>query len=206
MAHGAAPAAYGMTDRKALPKLNRVTVLDHANRPKAPKIANLTTAQRQRGRLLSQFHDFHRQQLTQVQTFMRGVEDGALSAAALATTISDLQMAANYRRFGNLCGQECRMLSGHHGIEDANIFPILHHVGSPGLRRVVERLAAEHLVVHELIEELNTHARIMLQNPNAKNFAMLKNIFTTLDRVVRSHFGYEETELEEALGVIDVGM
>ena len=98
------------------------------------------------------------------------------------------------------------MLTGHHGIEDAHMFPLLHHAGSEGLRKVVERLMAEHLVVHDLIEELEGAAQALVDAPTTENFAKAKAAFSDLEKCVRSHFGYEETELEEALGVIDVGI
>jgi hemerythrin-like domain-containing protein len=182
-------------------KLTRVTLLDDSKRPRAPKIDGLSAAQRARGRRLKWFHDHHRAQLAEVA---RALE--TLDAAALSEQLGKLDMSANYRKFGNLCGQECQMLTGHHTIEDMHIFPLLHEEGSDGLKKVVERLMAEHLVVHELIEELETRAWACLQDPSTETFAAAKETFMALDKCVRSHFGYEETELEDALSVIDVGI
>jgi hypothetical protein len=39
---------------------------------------------------------------------------------------------------------------------------------------------------------------------NPQNYAILRDTFRRLDAVLRSHFGYEETELKEALGVFHV--
>ncbi len=182
-------------------KLNRVTLLDDSKRPKAPRIESLNAFQRARGRRLKWFHDHHRAQLAEVA---RALE--ALDAAALSEQVNKLDMSANYRMFGNLCGQECQMLTGHHTIEDQHMFPLLHEEGSDGVKKVVERLMAEHLVVHELIEELEQRAWAYLQNPSAEAFEAAKKTFRDLDTCVRSHFGYEETELEDALSVIDVGI
>ena len=181
--------------------LNRLTLLDNTNRPKAPKIEGLSASQRARGRRLSWYHNLHRSQLGEVRDAME-----QLDARDLRDKVAALQMSANYRMFGNLCGQECQMLTGHHGIEDAHVFPLLHHAGSEGLRKVIERLMAEHLVVHELIEELEAAAQTLVVAPTAENFAKAKAAFSDLGKCVKSHFGYEETELEEALGVIDVGI
>ena len=182
-------------------KLNRVTLLDDTKRPKAPKIAGLSAAQRARGQRLGWFHNYHRAQLGEVRDAM-----DQLDADGLRDKVAALQMSANFRRFGNLCGQECQMLTGHHSIEDAHMFPLLHHAGSEGLRKVVARLMAEHLVVHELIEELESAAQALADAPTTENFAKAKAAFSDLEKCVRSHFGYEEAELEEALGVIDVGI
>ncbi len=182
-------------------KLTRVTLLDDSKRPKAPKIEGLNAFQRARGRRLKWFHDHHRAQLAEVA---RALE--TLDAPALSDQVSKLDMSANYRMFGNLCGQECQMLTGHHTIEDMHMFPQLHQEGSDGVKKVVERLMAEHLVVHELIEELESRAWACLQNPSSETFAAAKESFKALDTCVRSHFGYEETELEDSLSVIDVGI
>jgi iron-sulfur cluster repair protein YtfE (RIC family) len=184
-------------------KLNRITLLDDSKRPKAPKIETITPSQRRHGRRLALYHNIHREQLQEVASFMARVET---DIAQVAAKISDLHMRNNYKMFGNLCGQECQMLTFHHDAEQSQVFPILHEQGSNGLKKVVERLIAEHAVVHELIEELEAAANVALKLPNAETFSNLKEIFEVLNKVVRSHFGYEETELEEALGVIDVGI
>lgn len=181
-------------------KLTRITLLDNYNRPKAPKLDNLTPAQRRQGRRLGLYHNMHRQQLREVESAMVQIDD------ALLTKISNLNMRHNFKVFGNMCGAECQMLSGHHGIEDQAMFPKLHADGSAGLKKVVERLMAEHLVVHELIDELESRAHQAIQSPTVENYTKLKSTFADLNNCVQSHFGYEETELEDALGVIDVGI
>jgi iron-sulfur cluster repair protein YtfE (RIC family) len=182
-------------------KLNRITLLDDTKRPKAPKIDGLSPQQRAQGRRLGWFHNMHRAQLDEVRAAME-----QLDVEGLRDKVAALAISANFRMFGNLCGEECMMLSGHHGIEDAHVFPLLHAAGSNGLRKVVERLMAEHLVVHELIEELEAAAHVLVSAPTEENFTLAKVAFSDLEKCVKSHFGYEETELEEALGVIDVGI
>ncbi len=181
-------------------KLNRITLLDNAKRPKAPKIENLSPAQRRQGRRLSLYHNHHREQLREVEEAMQQIDE------TLITKISELNMRQNFTAFGNMCGQECMMLTFHHQAEDSAMFPILHDAGSDGLKKVVERLMAEHLVVHDLIEELETRAHEAIREPIQENFTKLKATFSILNECVQSHFSYEETELEDALGVIDVGI
>lgn len=184
-------------------KLNRITLLDDSKRPKAARNANLTPAQRRHGRRLALYHDMHRAQLQEVSDAMTAMDIDHLQ---LADKISELNMTNNYRQFGNMCGRECQMLSFHHNAEDSYVFPVLHQQGGADLKIVIERLAAEHLVVHELIEELQRNAKLLNQNRNADAFVKLKATFIDLNKAVRSHFGYEETELEVALAVIDAGI
>jgi len=176
-----------------------ITLLDDATRPKAPKIEGITPAQRRQGKRLALIHEHHLEQMNEVRWVMEQVEAGEQSAETLLEAISSLQMAANYRVFGNLCGRECQMLTLHHTIEDQSIFPALRH-GSDGLTKVVDRLAQEHLIIHQLLEALHDKAVNAVREPGRETFAALKAAFLALDRVVRSHFGYEQEELGEALG------
>jgi Hemerythrin HHE cation binding domain len=137
--------------------------------------------------------------MDQVRWVMEQVEAGEESLATLQDKISALHMTANYRAFGNLCGRECMMLTLHHDIENESMFPALHQ-RSDGLDKVVDRLKEEHLVIHHLLQTLEQRAIGAIREPGEQTFAELKAAFLTLDRVVRSHFGYEQEELEEALG------
>jgi len=180
-----------------------IALLDDSTRPKTPKIEGITPAQRLQGKRLALIHAFHLEQMNEVRWVMEQVEAGEQSAAALADAISAMQMAGNYRLFGNLCGRECQMLTLHHAIEDQSMFPALRH-GSDGLRKVVDRLSEEHSIIHRLLQALEAAAVNAVTEPGRETFAEVKAAFLALERVVHSHFGYEQTELEEALGYYDV--
>ncbi len=180
--------------------MGSVTLLDDATRPKAPKIKGITPEQRQLGKRLALFHRHHLQQLHAVIHVMQRVEAGEDALARLGSEISDMQMASNYRHFGNLCGQECQVLTFHHSIEDQHIFPLLQESGSNGLKKVIERLREEHLVIHRALDALEAGAVAAIRKPGTETFAPLKAMLLQLEKLVKSHFGYEETELEEALG------
>ena len=117
-----------------------------------------------------------------------------------------MQMVRAYQAFGSVCGQECRILTFHHGAEDDHIFPALRTKAGDGLMKVIDRLAEEHLVIHALIEQLQERATHALAAPGPDSFADLKGAFTALDTVLRSHFGYEETQLAEALGYFNIAI
>ncbi|MFK8042966.1 hypothetical protein, partial [Congregibacter sp.] len=57
-----------------------------------------------------------------------------------------------------------------------------------------------HEVVNELIIRLNRAADALTENPSEAHFAHAAATFRKLEETVRSHFGYEETELAEAIG------
>jgi hemerythrin-like domain-containing protein len=127
-----------------------------------------------------------------------------MNASDLASKIASLELIKNYRDFGNLCGRECQFLDFHHTSEDEQIFPLLVAKGDDSLKRVVNRLMQEHTIVHELLLTLDEDVRAIMQKPCSETFAAAKQTFEQLYRFVRSHFGYEEGELEEALGFFDV--
>jgi hypothetical protein len=182
-----------------------INLLDDSTRPKAPKIENVTPEQRRQGRRLAAIHAMHLRQISEVRRVLGEVAEGVRAVADLPGAVSSLTMIQNIRLSGSICGEECQMLTFHHTAEDQWIFPVLNG-HNDGLTRVVERLAEEHLVIHALIERLETSAAEVMAAPTPMNFHTLKNSFDQLEAVVRSHFNYEQEELEEALGFFDVDL
>jgi len=182
-----------------------INLLDDDTRPKAPKIEGVTPDQRRAGRRLALIHQLYLREIEAVEEIARRIEAGEAVAAEMAAAASGLQMADNLRLFGNLCGAQCEMLTVHHTIEDHELFPRLRG-GSEGLRKVVDRLAQEHEVIHAIIDRLENEARAVLETPDAGHFAALRETFGLLAGIVRSHFGYEQSELEEAIGYHGVPM
>lgn len=176
-----------------------VVLPDDATRPTAPKIPDVSAQQRRHGQRLAAFHQMHLAEMARVHRAMEQVFAGNGSAEELLTTISSMQMVSNMRQFGNLCGATCQMLTGHHSIEDQWIFPaLMGH--SEGLNKVVMRLQSEHLVIHNLLENLEHAARGLINGPSSANAKHLRSTFAALEGFIKSHFGYEQNELEESLG------
>ena len=178
--------------------------LDDSTRPVAPALEGATAEQDIPGKHLKMIHRLHLGELRRVQRLMAEIEAGERTLPELSEAVAALRMRDNYRRFGNLCGRECQMLTFHHQAEDAMMFPVLMARANEGFRRVVSRLMEEHLVIHEALEALQARADAALAEPGRETATALKAAFTELDRLVRSHFGYEETSLEQALGVYGV--
>ena len=181
-----------------------ITFLDDATRPHAPALPGATDAQRESGRHLAAVHRYHLAELAKVRRALDAFLAGTGPAEAISETVATMTMLENYRRFGALCGNACQLLNLHHTIEDRAIFPRLREHAP--MRAVVDRLAAEHLVVHALIERLEKAAREVSHEPDPKAFANLRETYEALERVVLSHFGYEERELESALGYYGIDL
>lgn len=174
-------------------------------RPSAPKIEGVTAEQRARGRRLALIHDMHLRQLTAVRNVMEQVAAGEASSKTLGEAVSSIRMTHNYRQFGTLCGQECAVLTSHHTIEDQAIFPALSG-REEGLQSVIERLIVEHGIIHGLLEQLEATARQLVDRPGDEAFARVQACFAQIERAVRSHFAYEQEELEEALGYWNIAL
>ncbi|WP_347510213.1 hemerythrin domain-containing protein [Phaeobacter sp. CAU 1743] len=174
--------------------------LDEAARPKAPPVPEATDAHRHQGRQLAAIHRHYLMEMAQIAAVLARIEAGDTPPEHLQQIVLSLDMAENLRAFGSLCGHECRVLKLHHDIEGADMFPRIEAAGGGKFREVIAKLKAEHEVVHELIIRLSHAARTLAEDPSDANLAQAAAIFRKLEEIIRSHFGYEETELAEAIG------
>ena len=171
-----------------------------ADRPKAPLVDELSDEDRASGRHLAAIHRMHLRNVEAVTELMAAIRDGIADPASLAPALARMPMAQNLSQFGTICGQECAMLQGHHDIEEHSIFPALRRGADEQLAAVIDRLMAEHEVIHALLAELEKAARELAKMPSDDHLAVVEAAFDPLLRAIRSHFGYEEVELESALG------
>ena len=187
-----------MTDllTQSLDELN----LDEAARPKAPPVPEATDQHRRQGQQLAAIHSHYLREMGQIGAVLARIEAGDTPPEHLKQIILSLDMAENFRAFGSLCGRECQILKFHHDIESSDMFPRIEAAGGGRFRQIVAKLKAEHEVVHELIVRLDHAADALATDSSETNFATAAATFRKLEEVVRSHFGYEETELVEAIG------
>lgn len=174
--------------------------LDEAARPDAPKVPQATDMHRRQGRQLAAIHRHYLMEMAQIGAVMARIEAGDSPPRDLKQIVLSLDMAENFRAFGSLCGRECQVLKFHHDIEGADMFPRIAAAGSGKFREIVAKLLSEHEIVHELIIRLGRAAGTLAEDPTEENFAEAARTFRKLEEVVRSHFGYEEKELAEAIG------
>lgn len=178
--------------------------VESGTRPPRPDLGAVKAHQRQPGQHLAAIHRHYLMEMGRIAQVLRRIEAGDAPPAELKSIVLNADMTKNFRAFGTICGQECRVLTMHHDIEEQSIFPQMHARGSDAVRAIVERLRAEHLVVHEVLERLAAVADDLSRSPDAESFAQAGAIFDKLWEVVKSHFHYEETTLEEALGYYGV--
>lgn len=185
------------------PMLLNIDFLDDATRPPVPALPDLTNYQRQAGLHLRMIHDHLRDNMQTLGKLIERANAGQATSAEISAETGDMAMVANYRRFGNLCGQYCNVVNTHHGIEDHHLFPVLAQQG-PGFKAIADRLTAEHVVVHELLERLVDALNALASEPSPTRFEDTKTLYHALERVLLSHLGWEEEAMGDALGYFGI--
>ena len=168
--------------------------------PSMPALDGITDQHRRAGLHLAAIHRMHLQDMNRMGIFLEHLKQGKITAVTFADSINKIELNQNMRMFGTLCGRECQVLNFHHDAEEQMIFPELERQNIDALSKIVARLRQEHLVVHELLKRLEEAADKLINDTSTSNFDEITEIFEQLHKVVKSHFGYEETELREALG------
>lgn len=176
-----------------------IIIPDDSTRPKAPDFGPLSEQEKQPLRHLRAIHEHHRRNMRMMRTLLEGVRKGDTSASEFHAQIKDNPIFQNYQIFGNLCGQHCQMVNGHHQIEDMHMFPALEG-RMAALDKVVKRLREEHEVVHALLVQLSDEAAKLIDDPSDEQFERTVEAHEKLEKLLLSHFGYEEAEVGPALG------
>jgi Hemerythrin HHE cation binding domain len=140
-------------------------------------------------------HDHLRTELSQIRDLLRQVRD-AEGAAQARSAINQMTLRNNRWTLGAYCASYCRIVTGHHSLEDQAVFPHLR-AREPGLSPVLDRLASEHEVIHAVLEDLDAELVAVLARPG--DFARLQQAADVLTDVLLSHLAYEEAQLVEPL-------
>jgi hemerythrin-like domain-containing protein len=144
------------------------------------------------GRHLVDVHDHLRQELAQLLGMIDQVVAGTLDAGAARGAINAMTMRQNNWTLGAYCQSYCRVLTLHHTLEDQALFPHLR-TADPRLVPVLDRLAAEHEAIAEVLEEVDAALVALVAKPEAT--ADVQRAVRRLSDGLLSHLGYEEREL-----------
>jgi iron-sulfur cluster repair protein YtfE (RIC family) len=148
------------------------------------------------GRHLVDVHDHLRAELARVRDVVEQVRRGRLDAGAARDAIAEMTLRQNDWTLGAYCASYCRLLTQHHGLEDASVFPHLREA-DPRLGPVLDRLEQEHDVIHAVLEGLDYALVEYVRDPT--NAAALDEAVQLLSDTLLSHLAYEERELVPAL-------
>ena len=169
---------------------------DESTRPVAPPLGGPPPANAAVGQHLVDVHDHLRRELDELHDLVRQVEQARITAAEARADINRMTLRQNDWTLGAYCSSYCRLLTGHHSLEDAAIFPHLRG-SAPGLAPVVDRLAEEHHVIHGMLEDLDRALVAFINAP--ADTTPLRQALRTLTDALLSHLAYEEQQLVPAL-------
>ncbi|QKE83045.1 LLM class flavin-dependent oxidoreductase [Arthrobacter sp. NEB 688] len=173
---------------------------DEASRPRYPDIADssgYTEAQLAVPRHLVDVHDHLRSELAQVRDVVDQVARGMLSVGSARSAVNAMTMRQNQWTLGAYCESYCRIVTGHHSLEDASIFPHLRWT-DPAAAPVIARLEEEHEVIHDVLDDVDRAlVALVADEPGAMD--RLRHVVDVLTDTLLSHLAYEERELMHPL-------
>jgi len=174
--------------------------LDEATRPRSEDPApagGYSAHEVAQGMHLVEVHDHLRGELERLRDLVDQVARGLLEAGAARSLIATMTLRQNSWTLGAYCATYCRLLTAHHSIEDASMFPRLR-AREPQLAPVLERLEHEHHVVADVLEQVDralVHLVGAGVTPSADDVAPLRRAVDLLGDVLLSHLAYEEQQL-----------
>lgn len=174
-------------------------VWDEADRPTGPvrdPDRTYTGFELATGQHLVDVHDHLRAELTQLHDVLDQVAAGERTIGDARSALNVMAVRQNRWTLGGFCAAYCRVVTTHHTIEDASMFPSLVR-RDPRLGPVVERLQAEHLVIHEVLDDVDRAMVAMVSEPDG--LAAVRAAVDLLADTLLSHLAYEERELVEPL-------
>lgn len=171
---------------------------DEASRPTLSEdpLAEYTVEQQAAAQHLVDIHDGLRGELARLRDIVAQVRDGAVEAHRARNTINELTMRQNNWTLGAYCAQYCRIVTGHHTLEDRSVFPHLRRA-EPALVPVLDRLQEEHDVIHEVLERVDRALVDMVSSGG--DLTGLQSAVDLLTDTLLSHLAYEERELIQPL-------
>jgi alkanesulfonate monooxygenase SsuD/methylene tetrahydromethanopterin reductase-like flavin-dependent oxidoreductase (luciferase family) len=180
-------------------RLSDTRLWDEATRPTRPAATapqGYTPSGRAAGAQLVRVHDMLRRELADIRDLITQVQKGAIDAGQARSELSQMTMRQNNWTLGAYCESYCRVVTQHHSIEEAAVFPHLR-AREPGLGPVLDRLSEEHGLIHQVIESVDRALVGYINRPD--DLTELQDLTDLLTDALLSHLAYEERELIEPL-------
>jgi alkanesulfonate monooxygenase SsuD/methylene tetrahydromethanopterin reductase-like flavin-dependent oxidoreductase (luciferase family)/hemerythrin-like domain-containing protein len=181
------------------------------DRPSVPQPADATYTAMQQAhpQHLLEIHDALRSELARVREVVDQVRDGLMTVGRARSVINTMAMRQNNWTLGAFCQSYCRIVTGHHTLEDRSVFTHLRHA-DPGLAPVLDRLEDEHHVIADVLDQVD-EALVALAAEDGygtAGIAALDELQRTIDLLtdtLLSHLAYEERELFHPLAEHGLG-
>jgi iron-sulfur cluster repair protein YtfE (RIC family) len=167
---------------------------DESTRPTFPVPSQFRYSAQQQAapQHLIDVHDSLRAELARLRDIVEQVRDGRTSVGSARSAINRMTLRQNNWTLGAYCEQYCRIVTGHHTLEDISMFPHLRRV--EGAAPVVDRLQQEHEVIADLLDHLD-RALVALVADEEAGTKQLQEVLDLVTDALLSHLSYEEREL-----------
>src|SRR3569623_3295740 len=136
-----------MIDDTTWDESTRPTLAESADAPYTA--SQLTTVEH-----LVAIHDHLREELDRLRDLIAQVRRGLLSVGDARAGVNAMTLRQNNWTLGAYCQSYCGFVNGHHGLEDASVFPHLRRA-EPEAGPVLDRLADEHVIIHHHLDDVD---------------------------------------------------
>jgi len=197
---GDAAVPFSVTATPDSARASAESAWDETTRPTGPAPEperRYTPDQQAAGQHLVDVHDGLRAELSRLRDMVEQVAAGHRDPAAVRSFINRMTIRQNGWTLGAFCASYCRVVAGHHTLEDRSIFPHLR-TGDADLAPVIDRLEEEHEVIADLLERVDQAMRALVsEDPDGMDKA--RATMDLFGDALLSHLSYEERELVEPL-------
>jgi alkanesulfonate monooxygenase SsuD/methylene tetrahydromethanopterin reductase-like flavin-dependent oxidoreductase (luciferase family) len=172
---------------------------DESARPAGPEAdpeRRYTAHEQAVGQHLVDIHDGLRAELAQLRDVIEQVAGGAMQAGQARSLLNTMAMRQNNWTLGAFCESYCRIVTGHHTLEDRSVFPHLRRA-QPDLTPVLDRLRSEHEVIAGVLDQVDRALVALVSSPDG--LTQVRAAVDLLTDTMLSHLAYEERELVEPL-------
>jgi iron-sulfur cluster repair protein YtfE (RIC family) len=197
-ADGAQPLS--VTPTPDSPRASTESAWDESTRPTGPTPdpeRRYTPDQQAAGQHLIDVHDGLRAELSRLREMIEQVAAGHRDPAAVRSFINRMTIRQNGWTLGAFCASYCRIVAGHHTLEDRSIFPHLRSRDAD-LAPVIDRLEDEHEVIADMLERVD-QTLVALVSDGRDGMDEVRAVMDLFGDALLSHLSYEERELVEPL-------
>jgi hemerythrin-like domain-containing protein len=151
------------------------------------------------GAMLVAIHDHLRHELAGLRRAAALLAEGRLPVGEVREQVRDSQLRRTFAQLGAFCQMYCRFVHGHHGIEDARMYPDLL-AADPSLQPVIDELSADHVRIGGLLRTLDDElARTTGTEDTVAGARRVAAALEALAEALVEHLRVEEEQLVPAL-------
>ena len=144
-------------------------------------------------------HDMLRRDLEVCRLLAAALSSG-VSAPEARLVIDELQTKGLLWQLRTRCLGYCTFVHGHHGLEDAVVFPAVRAADPAGMTEVTARLEADHRVVSSLLDEVEAAGLgLDVDGDDTEPRARLADSLEVLAEHLLAHLAFEEEALAPVL-------